>query len=57
MGECNQVSISVVVVLIPEVRNEGEDFWRDPVDWREPIPTGPNQVEDLESILLENVEL
>ena len=57
MGECDQVSISVVIVLIPKVRNESEDFGRDPVDWCHPVSPEPNQVEDLKSFLLENVEL
>jgi hypothetical protein len=49
--------VSVVVVLIPKVRDDGEDFGRDPVDWRNLVPPEPNQVEDLESVFLENVEL
>jgi len=44
-------------VLIPKVRDESEDFEREPVDWRNPISPGPNQVEDLESVLLENIKL
>jgi hypothetical protein len=64
VGECNQVSISVVAVIaavvavfIPKVRDESEDFGRDPVDWCNLVPPEPNQVEDLESVFLENVEL
>ena len=57
MGECNQVSISVVEGLIPKVWNESEDFGRDPIDWRNPVPPESNQVEDLENVLLKNVEL
>ena len=49
--------VSVVVVLIPKVRDDGEDFGRDPVDWCSLVPPEPNQVEDLESALLENVKL
>jgi hypothetical protein len=44
-------------VLRPKVRNGCEDFGRDPVDWCGPVPPEPNQAEDLESFLLENVEL
>jgi hypothetical protein len=57
VGQSDYVSVSVVVALVPKVRNESEDFGRDPVDWCYPVPPGPNQVEDLESILLENVKL
>jgi len=44
-------------VWIPKVRNESEDFGRDLVDWCDRVSPEPNQVEDLESVLLENVEL
>jgi len=43
-------------VRVPIVRNESEDFRRDPVDWCDRVPPGPNQAEDLESILFESVE-
>jgi hypothetical protein len=43
--------------LVPEVRNESENFGRDPVDWGEPVPPGSNQTEDLESVPLENIDL
>ena len=45
------------MVHIPEVRNESEDFGWDPVDWRESVPPGQNQAEDLENVLFETVEL
>ena len=41
----------------PEVRDESEDFGWDPVDWREAVPPGPDQAEDLENVLLESIEL
>jgi hypothetical protein len=47
----------VIVVVIPKVRNESEDFGRDPVDRCKVVPPGPNQVEDLENVLFQNVEL
>ena len=54
MGECNQVATSAVVVLVPKVWNESEDFGRDLVDRCESVPPGPNQAEDF---LSQNVEL
>ena len=42
---------------IPEVRNEGEDLRRDLVDRCEYILPNANQAEDLESVLLENIDL
>ena len=42
---------------IPIVGNESEDFRRDPVDWCNRVPPEPNQAEDLESFLLESIEL
>jgi hypothetical protein len=57
MGKRNQVSVSAATVFIPKVRDESEDFGRDPVDWRDTVPPEPNKVEDLKRVLLENVEL
>jgi hypothetical protein len=57
MGECDQVSIPTVAVLIPKAWNESEDFGRDPVDRCRPVPPEPNQAEDLENVLLENIKL
>ena len=45
------------MVGIPKVRKEGEDFWRDLVDWCDAIPPGSNKEEDIESALLDNVKL
>ena len=42
---------------VPEVRNKGEDFGWDPVNWAESVFQGPDQAEDLDSVLLENIEL
>ena len=42
---------------IQKVRKEGEDFWRNLVDWCDAIPPGSNKEEDFESALLENVKL
>jgi hypothetical protein len=42
---------------VPEVRNDSEDFGRDPVDRGEAVPPEPNETEDLESVLLESVDL
>jgi len=55
MSQCDNFLVSVA--RIPKVWNEGEDFGRDLVDRREQIPPNANQAEDLESVLLENVEL
>ena len=55
MGECDYTSISHE--RAPKVRNENEDFWRDPVDRCNPVPPGPNEVEYLESVLFDGVEL
>jgi len=49
--------IFVPVVRIPEVWDESEDFGRDAVDRSELVPPGPDQAEDFESVLLEDVEL
>jgi len=45
------------VILVPKVRKESKNLGRDPVDRRDAVLPGPNQFEDLESVLLENVEL
>jgi hypothetical protein len=42
---------------VPEVWNDSEDFGWDPVDWGEAVPPEPNETKDLESVLLENVDL
>ena len=55
MGQRDYVFISVP--QIPEIRDEGEDFWRDPADRGEAVLPGPNETEDLESVLLENLNL
>ena len=46
-----------MVAWIPKVGKESEDFWRDSIDWCDPVSPGPNQVEDLEGVSLENIEL
>ena len=55
MGQWDDVLISLA--RIPKVRNKAEDFGRDLVDWCELVPPNTNQAEDLESVLLENVDL
>ena len=55
MSQCDKVFISLV--FVPKVWDEGEDFWRDPVDWCEHILPNANQAEDLESVPLENIGL
>jgi len=35
----------------------GENFGRDPVDWRDTVPPGLNQLVDLENLLFEDIEL
>jgi len=62
MCQRDYISVSIVahvpiVVRVEMVRNESEDLRRDLVDWRDAVPPGPNQVEDLERVLLENIEL
>ena len=47
----------VLDVLAPELGNENEDFGRDAVDWGKPIVPGPDQAEDLESVLLKSLDL
>ena len=55
---CQRDHISVpIVVFVPKVWKESEDLGRDPVDGSDAVLPGPNQFEDLESVLLENVEL
>jgi hypothetical protein len=55
VGQCDYVFISVV--RIPEIRNKGEDLWRDPADRGEGVLPGPKETEDLESVLLEGLNL
>ena len=55
MSQCDYVFISVA--HIPEIRDEGEDLWRDPADWGESVLPGPNETEYLENVLLENLNL
>ena len=55
MGQWNRAY--VFVRSSPVVWNESEDFRRDPVDWGELVLQGQNQADDLESILLEKVDL
>ena len=47
----------VLDILGPEVRNEAEDLGRDTVDRGEPVAPGPDQAEDIESVLVESVNL
>ena len=42
---------------MPGVRNEGEDFGRDPVGQGKPVRRRPNDVEGLESVPLEPIDL
>lgn len=55
MSQCDHASLSDV--LVPEIRNESEDFRRDLVDCDEPVPLGSNQTEDLQSIPFESINL
>ena len=55
MGQCDYVSISLV--HIPKVRNDSEDLGRNLVDRCRHVSPNTNQVEDLESVSLENVDL
>jgi len=55
VGERDHVFISLV--YIPGVRNESEDFWRDPVNWCDAVSPGPDETEDFEGVSLENIEL
>ena len=55
MGECDYVLISLV--RVPKVWDESEDFGRDSVYWRDNVSPGPNQMENLENVLLKNIEL
>ena len=59
VGECDYVLISVahLPAIVPIVRNEREDVWRDSIDWCGCVPPGPNEVENFKHVLLENVEL
>jgi len=40
-----------------KVRDESEDFGRDTVDWRKPVPQGFYEPEDLYCVLLEIIDL
>lgn len=55
MGQRDYILISVF--RIPKVRDESEDFGGDPVDRCDHVFPGPDQAEDLGSVLLENVQL
>ena len=55
MGQRDDVLVSLV--RITKVRNEREDFGRDLVDRCEFVLPNTNQAEDLESVLLEDVDL
>lgn len=44
-------------ILVPKVRNENEDLWRDSVDWCEQVPPESDQAEDFGSVLLESANL
>jgi len=55
MGYRDYVLISSA--RIPKVREEGKDLGRDSVDWYSCVPPGPNQLEELENVLLEDIEL
>ena len=48
---------SVLDVLVQEVRDENEDLRRNAVDWGKPITPGLDQAEDLDSVLLESLNL
>jgi len=55
---CQRDNVFVsIAVLVQKVRKESEDLRRDPVDGCDGVLPRPNQLEDLESVLLENVEL
>ena len=40
-----------------KVRDESEDFGRNPADGRKPVLQGPDQAEDLQSVPLEIIDL
>ena len=42
---------------MPKIRNEGENFGRNPVDWRDTVPPGLNQLVNLENASFEDIEL
>jgi len=56
MGERDYVFVPIAV-LAPKVRNETKDFRRDLANWCNPVPPGPNEVEDFESVLFNDIEL
>jgi len=43
--------------VIQKVRDESEDFGRNTVDWRKPVPQGFDEPEDLYSVPLEIIDL
>jgi len=49
--------VFVFGLCIPKVWDETEDFERDPVDWGEAVLQGPNEAENFESVLLEDIDL
>jgi len=58
VGQPNQGLVELgSAVQIPGVRNESEDFRRDLVDRGKPVLQAPNLAEELESALLEIVDL
>ena len=57
MSQCDHLAFGVVVILIPEVRDEGQDFGRDLVDRNQRVPPRPNQAEDFQGILLKDGDL
>jgi len=55
VGERDHVSMPPA--SIPKARNESEGFRRDPVDRRDRVFPGLDEIEDLESISLKGIEL
>ena len=47
----------VLDVLVPEVRDKSEDFWRDAVDRCKAVPLRTDQAEELGSVLLKSRDL
>ena len=56
VGQCDHVSASLVGT-VPKVRDDSEDFGRDPVDWGKPVLQGPGPAEDLERVQVEKINL
>ena len=44
-------------MAVPKVRDDSEDFGRDPVDWGKPVLQGPGPAEDLERVQVEKINL